>query len=35
MAAQFNWIVLDCTSAPYNMGEESIYITNCNEYVVN
>ena len=35
MAEQLNWIVLDCTSAPYDMGDESMYISNCNEYIVN
>ena len=38
MAEQLNWIVLDCTSAPYDMGDESVYqydmyISNCNEYM--
>ena len=35
IAEQLNWIVLDCTSAPYGMGDESMYISNCNEYIVN
>ena len=35
MAEQLNWIVLDCTSALYDMGYESMYISNCNEYIVN
>ena len=35
MAEQLNWVVLDCTRVPYDMGDESMYISNCNEYIVN
>ena len=28
-------VELDCTSVPCDMGVESMYISNCNEYIVN